>query len=312
MKKIASLLLALLMIAGLCACAPSEPEGEGYVFGFSSMDNSNPFFITIRDTMEAEIAAHGDHMLVVDAAQDQQKQNNGIESLISQGIDGIFVAPFEAAGIEPALDALNAAGIPIINFDTAVSAPDKVLTFVGSDNTNAGRVCGEDLVKRLPDGGKILIVNFTTADSCVRRRAGFLEAIDGHGFEIVGESDAHGDQAAAMAAATDLLQAHPDAVAIFAANDPMAKGCMAAAESAGLTDILIYGVDGSPDYKAELVKENTLMAGTGAQSPVTIAEKAVELMYAYLDGETPEKEYPVDTFLINAENVEQYGIDGWQ
>lgn len=334
MKRKLTLLLALTMVCGcLAACgqkeapaaeapaaepaveetaeAPAEAEG-GKVFGFTSMDNSNPFFITIMETIKEKVEANGDELIVIDGAHDQQKQINGIESMISQEIDGIFLNPVESAGVEPALDALNEAGIPIVTYDAGVAATDKVLTFVGSDNTNAGRVCGEDLVKRCPEGGKILVITHATADSVIKRLEGFMEAIEGKGFEVVGESDAQGDQGKAMAAATDLLQANPDVVAIFGANDPMAKGAMAAAESAGLTDVLIYGVDGSPDFKAELVKEGTLMAGTGAQSPMTIGEKAVEVMYAYLAGEEVDAEYPIDTFLINADNVSEYGTEGWQ
>ncbi len=336
MKRRLALLMALTLATGcLAACGQKEepaaetaaPEtkveetakeetpaesGDSKVFGFTSMDNSNPFFITIMETIQEKVEANGDQLIVIDGAHDQQKQINGIESMISQEIDGIFLNPVESAGIEPALDALNEANIPIVTYDAGVAATDKVLTFVGSDNTNAGRVCGEDLVAKVPEGGKILVITHATADSVIKRLEGFMEAIEGKGFEVVGESDAQGDQGKAMAAATDLLQANPDVVAIFGANDPMAKGAMAAAESAGLTDVLIYGVDGSPDFKQELVKEGTLMAGTGAQSPMTIGEKAVEVMYAYLDGETVDAEYPIDTFLITADNVADYGTDGWQ
>ena len=311
MKKTAVFLALLLIMSCLSACG-GPAEDTGRVFGFTSMDNSNPFFITIIDAMKEEVEAHGDRLIVIDGALDQQKQIDGIESMISQEIDGIFLNPVEYQGVEPALNALNEAGIPIVNFDTPVASSDKVVAFVGSDNANAGRVCGEELIKRVPGGGKILIIKSEATESVCSRVQGFTDAIEGKGFEIVGESDAYCDQAAAMAAATDLLQAHPDVVAVFAGNDPMAKGTLAAAESAGLKDVLIFGVDGSPDLKAEIAKEGSLIAGTGAQSPVTIAKRSVEVMYAYLNGEKTEKYYPVETFIINAENVSEYGVEGWQ
>ena len=52
------------------------------------------------------------------------------------------------------------------------------------------------------------------------------------------------------------------------------------------------------------------MEGTGAQSPVGIADKSVEVMYKILDG--MKDKYPVETFLITADNVNDYGTDGWQ
>ena len=58
-----------------------------------------------------------------------------------------------------------------------------------------------------------------------------------------------GNLEVAMGIAEDLLQAHSNVVAIFGGNDPTALGALAAANAAGLKDVLIYGVDGSPDIK---------------------------------------------------------------
>ena len=126
------------------------------------------------------------------------------------------------------------------------------------------------------------------------------------------QQDAKGNLEVSMGIAEDLLQGNSDVVAIFGGNDPTALGALAAANAAGLEDVLIYGVDGSPDVKSELASGDSLMEGTGAQSPVAIAEKAVEIMYDIMEGKEVEDRYPVDTFLITADNVEEYGTDGWQ
>ena len=117
-----------------------------------------------------------------------------------------------------------------------------------------------------------------------------------------------------MGLAEDLLQANSDVVAIFGGNDPTALGALAAANAAGYKkgELLIYGVDGSPDIKAELASGTSLIEGTGAQSPIAIAEKAVEIMYMHMKGEKLEARYPVPTFLITSDNVAEYGVDGWQ
>ena len=82
-----------------------------------------------------------------------------------------------------------------------------------------------------------------------------------------------------------------------------------AAEAAG-SDALIYGVDGSPDVKA-LVAEGGI-TGTGAQSPINIGKTIAEVYYQWLAGEEVEERYPIETFMINADNVAEYGTDGWQ
>ena len=149
-------------------------------------------------------------------------------------------------------------------------------------------------------------------NSVVDRTNGFLDAIEGKGFEIVAQQDAKGNLEVSMGITEDLLQANSDVVAIFGGNDPTALGALAAANAAGITDCMIYGVDGSPDIKAELASGESLIEGTGAQSPVTIAETTIDVLYKYLAGEEVDERYPVETFLITADNVEEYGVDGWQ
>ena len=265
-----------------------DPD-KHYKFGYTCMDGTNPFFVTIEKRMREMVEANGDELIAVDPANDVTLQITQVEDLISQNIDAMFMNPAEAEGILPALDQLKEAGIPIVGFDTEVADLSYLISYTGSDNYNAGKVCGEDLVKN-----------------------GFLDAIEGKGFNIVAQQDAKGNLEVSMGIAEDLLQAHGDVVAIFGGNDPTALGALAAANAAGLTDCMIYGVDGSPDIKAEMASGESLIEGSGAQSPVKIAQSAVNIMYTYLNGDKVESRYPVETFLITSENVDKYGTDGWQ
>ena len=188
-----------------------------------------------------------------------------------------------------------------------------VATYAGSDNYNAGKVCGEDLVKKIPGGGDIIVLDSPTMNSVVDRTNGFIDAIEGKGFNIVAQQDAKGNLQRSMNISEDLLQAHPDVVAIFGGNDPTALGALAAANAAGITDCLIYGVDGSPDIKSEIARgADSLIEGSGAQSPINIATTSVDLMYKIMNGESVDSRYPVPTFLITIDNVDDFGTDGWQ
>ena len=292
--------------------AVTDTAKESYTFGYTCMDGTNPFFVTIEDEIRSKVEANGDTLISTDPANDVSLQITQIEDMISQGIDAIFLNPAEAEGILPALDELKEAGIPIINFDTEVADMSYVASYAGSDNYNAGKVCGEDLVAKCPDGGDIIVLDSPTMNSVVDRTDGFLDAIDGKGFNIVAQQDAKGNLEQAMGIAEDLLQANGDVVAIFGGNDPTALGALAAANAAGITDCMIYGVDGSPDIKAELASGESLIEGTGAQSPVSIADTSVDVMYKIMAGESVDERYPVETFLITADNVADYGTDGWQ
>lgn len=308
-RRAVGVALAATMAAAMAGMTVSA---EGLKIGYTCMDGTNPFFVTIEDRMRELVEEQGDELIAVDPANDVTLQITQVEDLVVQGIDVMLMNPAEAEGILPALDALQAEDIPIIGFDTEVADLSYLVSYVGSDNYNAGKVCGEDLVEKCPDGGKIIVLDSPTMNSVVDRTNGFLDAIDGKGFEIVAQQDAKGNLEVSMGIAEDLLQANGDVVAIFGGNDPTALGALAAANAAGVTDCMIYGVDGSPDIKAELASGESLIEGTGAQSPVTIAETTIDVMYKYLAGEEVDERYPVETFLITADNVEEYGVDGWQ
>ena len=60
------------------------------------------------------------------------------------------------------------------------------------------------------------------------------------------------------------------------------------------------------------MKADSQIAGTVAQSPINIGKKAVDIALNVLDGKDFEAETAIDVFMINKDNVEMYGADGWQ
>ena len=303
MKKVLVLVLALVMILSCAAMA------EGQKLGYTCMDGTNPFFIALEGAIREVVEAHGDELISLDPQNSNEKQISLIEDLVSQGIAACFVNPVDRDGVIAGLDKLKEAGIPIFGFDTEVADMSYLVSYAGSDNYNAGYVCGIDLAEKLPEGGPIIVLDSPTMQSCVDRIDGFMAAIEGKGFEVVAQIDSMGNQELGNKNATDALTAHPDAVAIMGGNDPTALGAYAAVEAAA-SDALIYGVDGSPDIKA-LIADGKV-TGTGAQSPVSIGKTIAEVYYKWQAGEEVEARYPIDTFMINADNVADYGTDGWQ
>ena len=97
--------------------------------------------------------------------------------------------------ITPSLEALKEADVKIVNVDTQVKEMDYVDAYIGSDNYNAGVLCGEDLIKRCPDGGKVAILECPTQNSVNERITGFEETLAKaeNGFEIVAREDTSGE-----------------------------------------------------------------------------------------------------------------------
>ena len=99
------------MIAALTATAVMTGAmavtagAEGHVFGYTCMDLTNPFHIAMRDAMQEAVEANGDTLIAIDGQQQQIKQNDVIEDLITQGIEALFLNPVDSASVQPELEA---------------------------------------------------------------------------------------------------------------------------------------------------------------------------------------------------------------
>jgi len=49
-----------------------------------------------------------------------------------------------------------------------------------------------------------------------------------------------------------------------------------------------------------------------AQSPISMGKDAANTVLNILNGKDYEKEIKENVFMINQENVDMYGVDGWQ
>ena len=298
----------------------SEPEESApeekdtYVFGFTGIDMENPYFITLESAVRERVENEGYTMITKDPASDPELQMTQIQELIDEGIDAIFLCPVDWEAITESLEALKEADVKIINVDTQVKEMDYIDAYIGSDNHEAGYICGEDLIMKCPDGGKIAILECPTQNSINERITGFEEAIARaeKGFEVVARSDTNGEFEKALEAAETIVKEHSDVVAIMCGNDQLAVAAKTAVNLAELKQVIIYGVDGSPDIKKELKKADGQIAGTAAQSPISLGKTAAKVAMDMLNEKEFERETYEEVFMINKDNVDMYGVDGWQ
>lgn len=323
------LIVSIVLILALSACKKTvgtpednaaakeedaEEEEETYVIGFSGIDMENPYFITLEQAVREVIEEEGYKLITKDPGSDCDAQASQIQEMIEEGIDAIILSPVNWEEITPSLEALKDAGVKIINVDTQVKEMSYVDAYIGSDNYSAGVICGEDLIERCPEGGKVAILECPTQNSINDRITGFEEtlATAEKGFEVVAREDTGGEFGRALEASKKIFKENPDIVAIMCGNDQLAVGAKTAANVAELKEVLIYGVDGSPDIKKELKKPETQIAGTAAQSPINLGKSAARLTIDILLDHSFESETYEEVFMINKDNVDMYGVDGWQ
>ena len=103
-----------------------------------------------------------------------------------------------------------------------------------------------------------------------------------------------------MTVMENMLQAHGDIQAVFAANDEMALGAAEAVAGSG-KDIMVVGFDATDDA-IDAIKAGRMDA-TIAQQPALIGSTAVEQAVKLIGGETIPTSIPVEVTLITIDNA---------
>jgi galactofuranose transport system substrate-binding protein len=295
---LASAAMAVFMANGAFAAEGLPPlkQKATYKVGFAQVESNNPWRIAQTESMKA-IAKEGGHQLVyTDAAGSAAKQVADVNSMIAQGVDLIFLAPREEKPLIPAVMAAKKAGIPVILLDRNVDkslaqAGRDYVTFIGSDFIDEGKRMAEWLIKN--NGGKTKIIELegTTGSSPANdRKKGFDDAIKAAGgnFKILASQTGDFARDKGRQVAESLLQAHPDADVIYAHNDEMAMGAIAALEAAGKKpgkDVLVLSIDGGKEAVQAVVDGK--IAAVVECNP-RFGPKAFETLARYAKGETIE------------------------
>jgi len=285
-------LLGLSARAGL-AQVPKMKQKSSYKAGFAQSESNNPWRIAETASMKDEAAKRGWQLVYTDAASSAAKQVADVNSMIAQGVDFIFLAPREEKPLIPAVMAAKKAGIPVLLIDRSVDpslakAGEDYLAFVGSNFIQEGQRVAEWLIKSTGGKGKILELEGTIGASPANdRKKGFDDAIKGGAPDMVILASQSGDFARdkGRQVAETLLQAHSDATIIYAHNDEMALGAIAAVEAAGKVpgkDILIVSIDGEKDGVQAIVDGKI---GAICECSPHFGPKAFEIMYSYAAGD---------------------------
>ena len=293
------------LAAILVGCGGEQGKSSGTkvaskgTIGVSVLTMRNEFFKVIADNIKAEAEKAGYDVIVTDGDMKVEEQRRQVQDFIVKKCSAIVLCPTDAVSIGPVIQEANKAGIPVFTADLACLDPKaEVVSHIATDNLAGGKQAGEAMIEALGEsGGKVVILHFKKAESCLLRVRGFREVIDAHNkgretgkIEIVSELPGEGDKPKGYSCTQDALQTSPDLAGIFAINDPSALGAYAALEKAGKTDqVKIIGFDGQPDGK-QAIKDGQIYADP-IQHPDQIGQLTMQTILKYFDGETvPEKQ----------------------
>lgn len=311
-KKTLYIIMGLItaMLLGTVYGSYLIPSKTHLVFGATYMTMNNPFYEVINNELKKEIEKKGDELIVRNPELDTKKQNEQIEQFIEKKVDGIFVNPIASDQL-PSLESAKKAGIPVIAIDASVENKDLIDCVIESDNYNAGVLCAQNMMKRM-QSANIVLLKHSTVESAASRIQGFVDTIkNSPQYKIIDSAECEGQLERAMPLMQSMLKKHNHVDVVMALNDPSALGALAAIESLNRTNILVYGVDGTPDLKS-LIKQSPLIAGTAAQFPLKFGKLAAKNMYHIIQGEEVSKTIEVPVTLITKDNIDSYNIKGWQ
>lgn len=272
--------------------------GSGSI-GLSISTLNNPFFVSLQEGAQAKADELGTELIVVDAGDDSAKQASDIEDLVSKDISVLIVNPVDSDAVAPSVEDAIAKGIKVIAVDRVVNGVD-VDCSIASDNVAGAQMAADYIVELVGEGAKVAeLEGVNGASATIDRGEGFHKVAD-EKLDVVASQTANFNRAEGMSVMENILQANPDITAVFAHNDEMALG---AVEAISGKDIIVAGFDATDDAIAA-VKDGT-MACTVAQKPDLMGSTAVETAIKLMNGETVEKEMPVEVKLITKDNVEE-------
>jgi ribose transport system substrate-binding protein len=250
--------------------------------GVSLLTKEQEFYRQLEGGLRREAAAKGYQVLVTSGDFDLARQQAEIDNFIVQHVDAIVVCPVDSKGIGPAIQRAEAAGIPVFTADIrAYGVP--VTAHIASDNREGGRQAAVFMAQAIGGRGSVGIIGQAETETGFERAHAFTDALAAYpNIRVVGELNGGGVRDRALKIAEDMLQAHPDLTGIFAINDEMALGALAAAKARGKTpaDFTIVGFDADPEA-VTAIHGNTSLKADIVQHPDQIGSGTIDAIAAY-------------------------------
>ncbi|MBV6759860.1 sugar ABC transporter substrate-binding protein [Rhodococcus opacus] len=213
--------LALTGVLALTGCGRGG-DNDGTPVGFSAGFLDSPFNSGLVKAVEAQANADGSGLSMLpatDAQSDPGKQITDINTLLTQGVQGLVMFPSDSDAIVPAIEAANAKNAPVVTVDIAGNGGDIYMN-IRADNVAMGRSVCEQLGAITGGKGRVLEIHGDLGTSSgFDRNQGFNECMASKfpGVEVVSrDAKWKTDQAVDVAQTTLSTQ---DFDGVFLASD---------------------------------------------------------------------------------------------
>lgn len=302
------------------AGATEAPAGD-VIVGLITKNETNPFFVKMREGAEAKAAELGVELRAFAGTgdEDNASQVSAIEDLIAAGAAGFMITPADTIAIVPTIERAREAGLVAIALDTPLDPIDAADATFATDNFRAGELIGQWAAATIDDpaNAKIALLNINESQPTVGvlRNQGFLTGFgidigdpnqwgDETDARIVGQDISDGNEEGGRSAMERLIALDPGINVVYTLNEPAAAGAKLALDAAGI-EALIVSVDGSCTGVSDVADGN--IGATSMQFPLLMASLGVE---AIATGEIPPNSPGIDFFNTGVELITDGPVDG--
>jgi ribose transport system substrate-binding protein len=294
-----------LLALGTALVAPNLAQAADKTIAFMR-GGPDPYYQFGMNAAQAAADKLGVKLITYTANNDPTQELANVQDAITKGVDGILIYAVSLSSEQAAIAQAKRAGVPIFfqyGYDPSILADSagvmeiNLFTFAEPD--------GEAIGKLVPDGEYATITGKLGRGDAEAFAQSFKDGMTKSGSKATDVADvaADWDRQKALDAASQIITAHPDIKAIYAANDDMAVGVSIAIDRAGKTGkILLAGNNGAP-YGVDLIQKGQ-MTMTNGNPPSVASVYSLRLLLGVIDGSVkPGQFYEAPTQLITKDNL---------
>jgi D-xylose transport system substrate-binding protein len=309
-KRILTTLCALIVIASmmLAACGGSGGDGgdtgggDKIKIGLSFSDFATERWKNEEELMRSQLEAKGYEVISAEANHDVKLQNDQIDNMVSQGVQGLIIVAEDGDAIVTSVDKAADAGVKVIAYDRLIKT-SKIAAYLSFDNVEVGRQQALGIMDAIDAdnwdvdaNGPARVVQLAgspTDNNATLFTKGQTEIlqpyVDSGKIEIIAQQGIDNwDPANAVKVMENILAAESNDIdAVVASNDGTALGALQAMKAQGLAGTVpISGQDATADGSNSIVKGEltvSILKDIRNLSPL-----AVDVMDKLIKGEAVE------------------------
>ena len=231
------------------------------------------------------------------------------QDVIQKRPDAISVCGINPQALDKIVAKANEAKIPIFVHNQITTIKGDVVSYIGYDEREGGKLCGEKAAEllKVKNGdykGEVALLDGEPGSHTDERAGGFKEALKKYpNIKVDAEQNGKWDRATGANTTKDWLQRFPKLDLVFGCSDAMAQGASKAGNDAKHALITI-GIDGNKT-SLEDVRDGKLTATLSVQ-PRMIGARIADTMKSYFDGKKPDQIVKTDMTIVTKENVAQF------